>query len=94
VKLYRAEAFAAWGTSVMNRIERAVGRDSVHAQTSKQPTTRPVRRYQQIDHAKGILAAARADCEGGYLFNLEAQISGEMFGDPVVLALGEASQQA
>ena len=39
-----------------------------------------------LDSAKGIFHAAKEDYEGGYTFSLERAVSGEVFGDFVLLA--------
>ena len=40
----------------------------------------------QVDILKGIFKAAKADFDGGYLFTVQASISGEIFGDFIGLA--------
>ena len=41
---------------------------------------------KQFDNAKSIFIAAKEDYEGGYLFNLDSLISGEILGNFVALA--------
>src|SRR4029077_8239114 len=40
----------------------------------------------QVSALKGIFKAAKADFDGGYLFTVQASISGEIFGDFIGLA--------
>ena len=46
----------------------------------------------QVEILKGIFNAAKADFEGGYLFHLEARISGEVYSDFVLLAKAALDQ--
>jgi hypothetical protein len=84
---YIPEEFLAWGTSVLNLLQGASGGDSVHFINFKKIYDNGWGGGQsQIGAARGVFAAAKADYEGGYVFNLEARISGEIFGDLVTLA--------
>ena len=50
-------------------------------------------RYQ-VDALKGIFGAAKADYDGGYTFTMQALISGEIYGDFVVLSKGALAEGA
>jgi hypothetical protein len=83
---YDAAAWQQWATSAENLISAAFGKDSV-------PLTRFHAAYEkchgvadEVAALIGVFNAAKADFEGGYLFRLDAQISGEVFGDFVGLA--------
>jgi hypothetical protein len=83
---YSSDEWSAWATSVMNLLEGAFGRESVHFANFKALYDKYGGWTSQVDSAKGIFTAAKCDFEGGYIFKLEARISGEIFGDLVVLA--------
>jgi len=82
---YPLDAWQAWATSVANLFDGAFGRTSVHFETfAKLHQNR--KSDNDVDAAKGVFRAAKADFEGGYVFNLERAVIGEVFGDFVVLA--------
>ena len=80
--------FQRFRTEAMNIVKRACGDESVHYLEFKRLAegegtgTRP---YYFKDYL-GILQAAQRDFDGGYLFDLEVSITGELFGDFVNLA--------
>lgn len=81
-----SKAWETWSTSVLNLFQRAFGNTSVHYGNFKTLYDK-FEGYQDVcDQAKGVFAAAKSDFEGGYMFSLEAAISGEIFGDFVALA--------
>ena len=47
-----------------------------------------------MDALKGIFGAAKADYEGGYIFSMQALISGEIYGDFVALAMAALAEGA
>ncbi len=75
-----------WATSVLNLLERAFGRDSAHHRNFQLVYDRFTGWETDVEAAKGVFRAAKADYEGGYGVNLETAISGEIFGDFVGLA--------
>lgn len=80
------KAWETWATSVLNLFQRAFGTTSVHYSNFKALYDK-FQGYQDVcDQAKGVFAAAKTDFEGGYMFSLEAAVSGEIFGDFVTLA--------
>ena len=58
--------------------------------------TKAMRRCSGSDHEvnalKGIFRSAKEDFEGGYVFNVELRVSGEVFGDFVSLAKQSLSE--
>lgn len=80
--------FQRFRTEAMNIVKRACGAESVHyvelkrlaegQETGKNP-------YYFKDYL-GILHASQRDFDGGYLFDLQLMITGELFGDFVNLA--------
>ena len=80
--------FQRFKTEVMNIIKSACGAESVHYSALKRLAENPdtaMNSYYFKDYM-GILQAAQHDFEGGYLFNLELNVTGELFGDFVNLA--------
>ncbi len=75
-----------WATSSQNLIKAVFGENS--------PTytnfTKNLERCNGDDHTikalQGIFKSAKEDFEGGYVFNVDLRISGEVFGDFIVLA--------
>jgi len=82
---YPQDAWQAWATSVANLFDGAFGRTSVHFETFER-LHQNRKSNSDVDAAKGVFRAAKADFEGGYVFNLERAVIGEVFGDFVVLA--------
>lgn len=75
-----------WATSALNIIGAASGKDSAHYNNFKTLYEKANGWESDLESMKGVFLAAKADFEGGYLFQLEATISGEIFGDFVSLA--------
>jgi len=75
-----------WATSVMNLLQRAFGTDSAHHQNFQRVYDAFTGWESDVAAAKGVFRAAKADYDGGYIFNLETAVSGEIFGDFVGLA--------
>jgi hypothetical protein len=80
--------FQRFKTEVMNIVKSACGADSTHygelkrLAESKEAATNS---YYFKDFF-GVLEAAQRDFDGGYLFDLEKRITGELFGDFVNLS--------
>jgi hypothetical protein len=80
-----AEQWQEWATSALNLLESALGPESTHARLFRAAYEKG-RNASAVNGAKGIFRAASADYEGGYIFNVERRISGEILGDFVALA--------
>lgn len=83
---YQTTAWRQWSTSVMNLIRGVFGKDSPHYEHFEQGYQQCAGYTDEVDGLKGIFRAAKSDFDGGYLFNLQASISGEIFGDFIGLA--------
>jgi hypothetical protein len=70
----------------MHFISAVFGENSPHYQNFSREYLKFNRWASDFLGLKGILLAAKSDYDGGYLFRLEATISGEIFADFVVLA--------
>jgi uncharacterized protein DUF4145 len=82
-----ADKWEEWTTSVMNLLERAFGTDSVHARNFRRTYEESSSGWSyNLRGAKGVFLAAKSDFEGGYIFDLDKALSGEILGDFVMLA--------
>jgi len=80
--------FRGWGTSVLNLIQRTFGEDSVHYRHFDQQYASFDGSESSFRNCRSIVAAAREDCEGGYLFNVRALAKAEVLSD----ALSQAKE--
>jgi len=80
------EALQQWATSALSLLKGVFGQDSpqfnnmqkVYAKSTGWPT--------DLQSMRGIFLAAKSDYDGGYLFSLTSQVSGELLGDFVAMA--------
>ena len=80
------EAFQTWASSAMHLVSTVFGDNSPHYKNLSFAYA-AYRGYEgEFLAMKGIFLAAKSDYDGGYLFNLQAAISGEIFADFVLLA--------
>jgi hypothetical protein len=75
-----------WATSVLNILQRAFGESSPYYRNFDKAYSQFSGYYSQFQTALAIVQSAREDYEGGYVFNLQERISGEVLGDFVGLA--------
>ena len=80
------EKWQKWTTSVLGLLQQVFGTDSPHFKNFQNIYSRNDSAPWQLEKAKGVFYAAKADYAGGYLFSLESNITGEIFGDFVALA--------
>lgn len=81
-----------WATSAQNLIRAVYGDESPHY-TNFLSAYDKCNGYEHFVTALGaIFLSAKEDFEGGYVFNVELRISGEVFGDFVVLARQSLSE--
>lgn len=85
-KRYETARWQQWATSSQNLIRAAFGETSPHYQNFQKYYGQCYGVESQFLPLKGIFLAAKSDYEGGYAFNLEATITGEVFGDFVAMA--------
>ena len=75
------ESFYAWSSSALNAIEGAFGVSSAHAQNFRKELAGISnnlvweRKFQSI---RGIFLGAKTDVDGGYIFDLQRSMSGEI----------------
>ena len=83
------EEFYAWVSSAMHAIQAAFGRDSAHYQSFQAEISAIQNNYiweRKFRAISGIFSGAKADVDGGHLFDLERSVTGEIFGDFVSAA--------
>jgi len=90
-----AQAFYAWAASVLSLFHGVFGDNSPHYLRFSAEITSIDRNYiseRQFEACHGIFLGAKSDFVGGYLFNIEKSVSGELFGDLVALAKSALSE--
>jgi hypothetical protein len=83
---YAPAGWRQWATSAENLILGVFGEHSPHIDKFRHAYNDCRGWDYEVEAVIGIFKAAKADFEGGYLFDVDAQISGEIFGDFVALA--------
>jgi hypothetical protein len=75
-----------WATSAQNLILAVFGKESPHY-TNFVDAFKECSGYDHsVNVLKGIFLSAKADFEGGYVFDVDLRVSGEVFGDFVAMA--------
>lgn len=75
-----------WATSAQSLIRAAFGEDTPHYRNFLH-SIKECRGYDdEIMALRGVFLAAKDDFDGGYVFNVDLRVSGEVFGDFVALA--------
>lgn len=74
-------AFVGWATSVSSLLQHALGENSIHHKNFADHFNRFKGSVSDFDACKAIFRAAKADYEGGYLFDVRALIKAEVLGD-------------
>lgn len=83
---YQPADWRQWATSAESLILVVFGERSPHLEKFRSAYADCNGWDYEVSAMIGIFRAANADFEGGYIFNVEAEISGEIFGDFVGLA--------
>ncbi len=81
-----------WATSAQSLIRAVCGEDSPHYQNFVKSFKDCGDYDYQVMELRGILLSAQDDFNGGYVFNVELRVSGEVFGDFVALAKQSLSE--
>lgn len=90
-----AREFYAWVSSSLNLIRSVFGEASPHFARLNAEVTRTQNNFighHHLDACRGIFTGAKSDAEGGFIFQLESEISSEVFGDFVALAKAVLSE--
>ena len=91
---YETAVWQQWATSAQHIISVAFGESSPHYKNFSAAYGNCSGMKHSVDALKGIFGAAKADYEGGYIFSMQALISGEIYGDFVALAKGALAEGA
>lgn len=75
-----------WATSAQNLILSIFGEKSPHYQNFLKTFNNNYGYESDLERMHGVFLSAKEDFEGGYVFNVTLQVSGEIFGDFIVLA--------
>lgn len=81
--------FHAWAASALNLVLGVFGTDSPHYErlnTHVREATRTQGALRALDACRGTFLGAKSDADGDYIFRLQAQFTGEVFGDLVTAA--------
>jgi len=85
--VYRPEDWQQWASSALHLLQNVFGNNtSPHYRNFTMVYDRCVGRKEEIQELKGIFRGAKADYDGGYAFSLPTVISGEIYGDFILLA--------
>jgi len=84
-------AIKGWGTSVLNLLGNAFGRDGDHYKEFQKHLSKFMGYDYEYDYLVGIFLAAKEDYEGGYLFRMTSLIKAEVFEDTLEQAEALAS---
>ena len=90
-----AGPFYAWAASVLSLLQGVFGENSPHALRFKAELDRIVNNYineRHLQAIRGIFLGAKSDFDGGYIFNVEVALTGEVFGDFVTAAKAALSE--
>lgn len=85
-KYVMAGDWRRWATSAQNLILAVYGQQSPHYQTFKTAVDDCSGYDYDIFALRGIFLSAKDDFDGGYVFNVDLRVSGEIFGDFISLA--------
>ena len=75
-------SWPGWVTSAQSLINAVFGENSPHYTSFTEAKNKRMTMHALI----GIFRSAKEDFDGGYVFNVDLRISGEVFGDFIVLA--------
>ena len=81
-----------WATSAENLILAVYGASAPHYVNFRAAYTNCRGGESEVNRLRALFGSAKEDFEGGYVFNVEMRISGEIFGDFVALARQSLSE--
>lgn len=81
-----------WATSAENLIRAVYGQSAPHYVNFRAAYLDCKGSEHEINKLRSLFTSAKEDFEGGYVFNVEMRISGEIFGDFVALARQSLSE--
>lgn len=83
---YATGDWRGWATSAQSLIRAVYGESSPQYQNFLALYNDCTGDDHQVEGLLGLFLAAKSDFDGGYVFNVDLRVSGEVFGDFVVLA--------
>ena len=86
LRYVRSGSLEKWATSCQNLIKAVFGEESPHYINFTSRLDKYSGYESEVHTLQGVFRSAKEDFEGGYVFNVDLRISGEVFGDFVVLA--------
>lgn len=89
------QVFYTWAASVLSLFHGVFGDKGPHYLRFSAEMTAINNNYiseRQLEACRGIFLGAKGDFDGGYLFDVERSVSGELFGDLVALAKAALSE--
>lgn len=89
---YPSGVWKQWATSAQNLVLAVYGKTSPHYSNFLASLEKCEGGASQVKGLAGVFDSAKEDFEGGYVFNIELQVSGEIFGDFVALARQSLSE--
>jgi hypothetical protein len=81
-----------WATSAQNLIKAVFGVDSPHYHNFTKAFDECSGYEYHVKSLQGFFKSAKEDFEGGYVFNVDLRVSGEVFGDFVGMARHSLSE--
>jgi len=75
-----------WATSAQDLIRAVYGVESPHYKNFEKSFARGATYQSSVQALYGVFRSAKEGFEGGYVFDVERQVSGEVFGDFVAMA--------
>ncbi|MFM0210473.1 DUF4145 domain-containing protein [Paraburkholderia sediminicola] len=81
-----------WATSTESLIRAAFGEASPHCRNFSDLYAKTNEAEESVTALHAVFCAAKDDFEGGYVFDVDLRVSGEVFGDFVVLARHSLSE--
>lgn len=85
-KFFPSGQWEGWATSVENLIRAVYGEETPHYRNFREAYGKCRGSNHEINRMISLFRSAKGDFEGGYVFNVELRVSGEVFGDFVALA--------
>lgn len=79
-------SWQGWATSCQNLLKAVYGENSPHYTNFTESLKRCRGSQGDVQALQGMFKSAKEDFEGGYVFNVDLKISGEVFGNFVALA--------
>ena len=92
VNYFPRAVWIEWATSCQGLIKATFGTDSPHYLNFTEEVNKCRGSESEVNSLRGVFRSSKEDFEGGYVFNVDLRISGEVFGDFVALAKQSLSE--